>query len=70
MVVDAVALVGQQRGIPVALIGFVVSDGERQGALDARGWKFSGEVVGGAQHCGILEVDGDRITPQDLSGPL
>lgn len=35
LVVDAVALMGQQWGVPVALVGLVVSDGESQGAVDA-----------------------------------
>lgn len=45
LVVDAVTLMGQQRGIPVALIGLVVSNGESQSVFDAGSWKLSAEVI-------------------------
>lgn len=45
LVVDAIALVGQQWSIPVALIGLVVSDGESQRAVDAGRWELSSEVI-------------------------
>lgn len=61
---------GQQWGVPVALVGLVVSDGESQSALDAGSWELSSEVIRGAEHSGILEVDGDGVAAQDLSSAL
>lgn len=45
LVVDAVALMGQQWGVPVALIGLVVSDGESQRVFYAGSWEFGAEVI-------------------------
>lgn len=61
---------GQQWGVPVALVGLVVSDGESQRAVDAGSWELSGEVIRGAEHSGVLEVDGDGVTAQNLSSAL
>lgn len=61
LVVDAVALLGQQRGVPVAIVGLVVAHSERLRRVDATGGKLSGEVVLGVQERGVLEMDRDRV---------
>lgn len=61
---------GQQWGVPVALIGLVVSDGESQRAVDAGRWELSGEVIRGAEHSGVLEVDRDGVAAQNLRSAL
>lgn len=45
LVVDAVAFLRQQGGVPVAVVGLVVAHGERLWRVDARGRELSGEVV-------------------------
>lgn len=45
LVVDAVALLRQQRGVPVAVIGLVVPHSEGLWRMDASGGELSSEVV-------------------------
>lgn len=66
LIVDAVALVRQQRKVPVAVIRVVVSHGEGQWALNPAGRELCCEVILRVQHGCVLEVDGDWITPQNL----
>lgn len=76
LVVDAVALLRQQGGVPVAAVGVVVAHGERLRRVDARGGELGAEVVLRVKEGGVLEVDGNRVAAQDLrcaagpAGPL
>ncbi len=45
LIVDAVALVRQQRGVPVSAVGPVISDGEGLWRRDACGGELSAVVV-------------------------
>lgn len=66
LVIDAVAFLGQQRGVPVAVVGLVVAHGERLWRVDARRRELRGEVVLRVQQRGILEVNGNWVAAQDL----
>lgn len=68
LVVDAVAFLRQQRGVPVAVVGLVVPHGEGLGRVDAAGGELSSEVVLGVQQRGVLEVNGNRVAAQDFRG--
>lgn len=45
LIVNAVAFLRQQRGVPVAVVGLVVAHGERLWRVDACGGELSAEVV-------------------------
>lgn len=66
LVVDAVAFLRQQGGVPVAVVGLVVAHGEWLRRVDACGGELSGEVVLRVQQRGVLEVDGNWVAAQDL----
>lgn len=66
LVVDAVAFLRQQGGVPVAVVGLVVAHGERLWRVEARSRELSSEVVLWVQERGVLEVDGNRVAAQDL----
>ena len=59
----------QQGGVPVAIVGLVVADGEGLGGLDAGGGELCAEVVLRAEQAGVLEVDWHRVAAQDLRRP-
>lgn len=66
LVVDAVAFLWQQGGVPVAVVGLVVAHGEWLWRVDACGGELSSEVVLRVQERGVLEVNGDRVAAQDF----
>lgn len=45
LVVDAVAFLRQQRGVPVSVVGLVVPHSERLRRVDAGGGELSSEIV-------------------------
>lgn len=61
LVVDAVALLWQQGGVPETVVGLVVAHGEGLRRVDAAGRELSREVVLRVQQRGVLEVNGNWV---------
>lgn len=57
--VNAVALGRRERGVPVAIVGLVVTYGEGLNHSQVGGRELRRKVVGRIQDGGILEADGD-----------
>lgn len=66
LVIDAVAFLRQQRGVPVAVVGLVVTHSKRLRRVDPCSRELSSEVVLGVQQRGILEVNGNWVAAQDF----
>ena len=68
LVIDAVALVGQERGVPVAAVGPVVADAEGLRRLYPGCRELGCEIVLGVQQGGVLEVNWHGVAAQNLRG--
>lgn len=69
LVIDTIALLWQQRGIPVTVVGFVVPHSKWLGRVDASGGELSSEVVLRVEEGGVLEVNGNWVAAQDFCRP-
>lgn len=61
LVIDAIAFLRQQWGVPVAVVGLVVAHSERLWRVDACGGELSSKVVLRVQERGVLEVNGNWV---------
>lgn len=61
LVINAVAFLRQQWGVPVAVVGLVVAHSERLWGVDACGGELSSKVVLRVEERGVLEVNGNWV---------